>query len=274
MDTMNTEKKAILVVSFGTSYKETRDKTIGAIETQIAAAYPDRQVRRAFTSGMILRVLEKRDGIHIDNVAQAMERLIADGVEELTVQPTHVINGEEYEKMLLQLAPYRERFRELRTGAPLLSSSEDYELVVKAVMDGLAESRGTAEGLGEGEALVLMGHGTEHHVDAAYAALDYRFKDMGCENVFVGTVEGYPAFEQVSKQVKRFGAKKVVLMPFMIVAGDHANNDMASDEEDSWKSLFEAQGYETECVLKGLGEFQAVRDIYLDHVKMAEPTGE
>lgn len=258
---MGETKKAILVVSFGTSYQETRDKTIGAIEREIAAAWPEWEVRRAFTSGMILRVLQKRDGIHIDNVTEAMERLAADGIRDLVVQPTHVINGEEYEKMVALLAPWSGRFERFLVGRPLLTSSEDYDKVVEAVIR-------EAE-LKEGDALVLMGHGTEHHVDAAYAALDYRFKDTGHENVFVGTVEGYPALEQVHKQLKRFGPKRVVLMPFMIVAGDHASNDMAGEDEDSWKNIFESQGYAVKCVMKGLGEIQAVRDIYLEHVRAA-----
>lgn len=254
-------KKAILVVSFGTSYRETRDKTIGAIEREIAGAWPEYQVRRAFTSGMILRVLKNRDGIHIDNVEEAMERLAADGFTEVAVQPTHVINGDEYEKMWQQLRPYENRFERFTVGKPLLTSSEDYGKVVEAVMGEIS--------LAEDEMLVLMGHGTEHFVDAAYAALDYRFRDMDWDNVTVGTVEGYPAFEQVEKQVKRRGPKGVVLMPFMIVAGDHATNDMAGEEEDSWKSQFMAQGYEVRCILKGLGEMQAIRDIFLEHAREA-----
>lgn len=262
---MDRGKKVILVVSFGTSYRETREKTIGAIEHEIAAAWPDWEVRRAFTSSMILRVLRERDGIHIDNVTEAMERLVADGVKTLAVQPTHIINGEEYEKMMCQLSPYAERFETFRVGRPLLTSASDYERVISAVM---GETH-----VGGEDALVLMGHGTEHHVDAAYAALDYRFKDMGHENVFVGTVEGYPSIEQVQKQLSGYPAKRLILMPFMIVAGDHAVNDMAGDEEDSWKNIFASQGYKITCILKGLGEMQAVRDIYLDHVRLALKEG-
>lgn len=302
-------KKVILAVSFGTSYKETRDKTIGAIEEEMAAAYPDWEVRRAFTSGFILRILKKRDGLHIDNVEEAMERLAADGAETVVVQPTHIINGEEFEKMLAQISPFKGRFDQLKVGAPLLTSSADYQAVASAVIRGLSRSRAQAgDGCGGGaageragrcekecdsgyekecgsgcdgrwaggwdgknreEALVLMGHGTGHHSDAAYAALDFRFKEMGWQNVFVGTVEGYPALEHVRKQVKRLGFKRVTLAPFMVVAGDHARNDMAGEEEDSWKNQFQEDGCQVECVLKGIGEFQEVRDIYVAHARQA-----
>lgn len=253
------QKKAILVVSFGTSYQETRDKTIGAIENDIAKAYPDWEIRRAFTSGMILRVLKKRDGLHIDNVTEAMERLVADGFENVLVQPTHIINGEEYDKMIAEIEPYFETFKKIKIGAPLLTSSQDYEEVIEAVMAQFPK-------LKQDEALVLMGHGTTHHTDAVYAALDYRFKAMGYANVFVGTVEGYPDFDQVKKMIHAYHPNKVILMPFMVVAGDHAQNDMAGEEEDSWNILFEREGYDVECILKGLGEFQPIREQYCKHI--------
>jgi sirohydrochlorin cobaltochelatase len=254
-------KKALLVVSFGTSHAETREKTVGAIEKNIAEAYPEYEVRRAFTSGMILKVLEKRDGIVIDNVAEAMSRLVSDGFEEVLVQPTHVISGDEYDEMAGDVMLFEDRFETLRIGAPLLFNTEDYQKVVRAVMEQFPD-------LGKRDALVLMGHGTGHRINAAYAALDYRFKDMGYGNVFVGTVEAYPDIETVARHVEAFRPEKVILMPLMVVAGDHAVNDMAG-EEDSWKSVFERAGFEVECVLKGLGEFQSIRDIYLEHVASA-----
>lgn len=256
---MTEDKKALLVVSFGTSHAETREKTIGAIEKNIASAYPDHEVRRAFTSGMILKVLEKRDGIVIDNVAEAMNRLVSDGFEEVLVQPTHVIPGDEYDEMVGDVIMFEDRFDKVSIGTPLLYDTEDYRKVISAVMEQFPD-------LGEREALVLMGHGTEHPINAVYAALDYMFKDMGYPNVFVGTVEAYPGVETALKQVKAFRPEKVILMPLMVVAGDHAINDMAGDEEDSWKSIFEKAGCKVECILKGLGEFQAVRDIYLEHI--------
>ena len=256
---MKKDKKAILVVSFGTSYEETREKTIGAIERDIQAAYPDYEVRRAFTSGMILKVLAKRDGLHIDNVKEAMEGLAADGFQAVYVQPTHILNGEEYDDMVEVVEAYKGRFQVLEIGAPLLTSTQDYRKTIKGLMAEFSQPK-------ESEALLLMGHGTEHHVNAVYPALDYHFKAMGYPNVFVGTVEAYPTIEDILKQLEKSSLKKVHLLPFMVVAGDHARSDMAGDEEDSWKEILKAAGYEVDYTLKGLGEFPSVREIYVEHV--------
>lgn len=256
---MTKDKKALLVVSFGTSHADTREKTIGAIEKNIADAFLDYEVRRAFTSGMILKVLEKRDGIVVDNVAEAMNRLVGDGFEEVLVQPTHVIPGDEYDKMVADVMMFKDRLEKISIGAPLLYNIEDYRKVVRAVMEQFPN-------LNKNDALVLMGHGTEHPINAAYAALDYQFKEMGYPNVFIGTVEGYPDVETVCRQVDAYQPERLILMPLMVVAGDHAVNDMAGEDEDSWKTIFAEAGYEVSCVLKGLGEFQAIRDIYLEHI--------
>lgn len=256
---MKNEKKAILVVSFGTSYAETRDKTIGAIERDIQAAYPDYEVRRAFTSGMILKVLAKRDGLHIDNVKEAMERLSADGFQSVYVQPTHILNGEEYDDMVKVVEEHKEQFEIVEIGAPLLTHTPDYQKTIEGLMAEFGP-------LQESEALVLMGHGTAHHVNAVYAALDYHFKAMGHSNVFVGTVEAYPTIEDVLKQLEENLPEKVQLLPFMVVAGDHACNDMAGDEEGSWKEVLKEAGYDVSCALKGLGEFPSIRKIYVEHV--------
>ena len=256
---MEDHKKAILVVSFGTSHADTRERTIGAIETDIAAAYPGYEIRRAFTSGMILKVLAERDRLKIDNVREAMSRLAEDGYAEVFVQPTHVIAGDEYDDMTEAVMEFKSRFEKLTVGTPLLFEAEDYTKVIEAVMAQFPK-------LTEKEALVLMGHGTEHCINAVYAALDYQFKDMGYKNVFVGTVEAYPSVETVEKQVNAYHPEKVILLPLMVVAGDHAVNDMAGEEEDSWKSVFEKAGYKVECILKGLGEFESVRKIYLEHI--------
>ncbi len=254
---------ALLVVSFGTSYKETREKTIEAIERDMMVAFPEADFKRAFTSGMIIRRIRERDGIIVNNVSEAMEEIVKEGYKKVLIQPTHIINGEEFEKMLSMILPYIEKFESIKIGKPMLTSSDDYEEVVNIVMDDVKKS----VGLEENEALVLMGHGTGHYTDAAYAALDYRFKAMGHKNVFVGTVEGYPEIEDVLPQVKEFGAKKVKLMPFMIVAGDHAVNDMAGDEDDSWKNIFKDAGINVQCVLKGLGEIEGIRQMYVKHLK-------
>lgn len=258
-------KKAILVVSFGTTYKDTMEKNIEVLERDIAGLFPDRTFARAFTSGMIMRKLEKRDGIKINNVKEAMEQLEKDGYEDVFVQATHIMNGEEYEKMTAQLEHFENKMS-IKSGKALLTSSDDYDKVVNALC-----TEAFSEYLDEeGTVIVLMGHGTGHFADAAYAALDYRFKAAGHKNVFVGTVEGYPDLDTVVEKVEELEPKKVVLMPFMIVAGDHAKNDMAGDEEDSWKSVFSAKGYEVECLLKGLGEIPAIRRIYLEHAKELE----
>ncbi len=254
-------RRALLVVSFGTSHQDTCEKNIAAIERDLAAAFPDRAVRRAFTSGMILKKLRVRDGLHIDCVREAMERLITDGFDDLLVQPTHVLNGEEYDDIVADIAPYRDRFQRFALGTPLLTSGEDYHALCGIIDRAFPPEAGTA--------LCLMGHGSTHMADAAYAALDYRFKDMGRDDVFVGTVEGYPDFDTLLRQVKRKGCASVVLTPLMVVAGDHAVNDMASDDEDSWKSAFEAEGYAVCCVLRGLGEYPEVRALYVAHARAA-----
>ncbi|QIB68882.1 sirohydrochlorin cobaltochelatase [Aminipila butyrica] len=269
------KKEALLVVSFGTSHQETREKTIGQIERVISKAYPNRELRRAFTSSIIMRVLKKRDQLHVDNVTEALERLAADGFTDVLIQPTHIINGDEYEKMMGQIEPFIEQFETIAVGRALLTSSEDYDLVCRAIMAEVPELDGTSGGQqAENTALVLMGHGTGHFCDAAYAALDYRFKSLGYGNVFVGTVEGYPDVERVLELVRLYGPQQVVLMPFMVVAGDHAVNDMAGEEEDSWKIIFQQAGYDVSCILRGIGEFPGIQQLYLDHASTCEPLGQ
>ena len=260
---MNHMKKGLLAVSFGTSVNETREKTIDAIERELAAACPDCQLYRAWTSRMIIRKLKQRDQVQIDTVKEAFARMLADGITEVIVQPTHVIKGIENEQMMEEIRSFADRFESIRMGTALLSSEEDFRQAIAAVME-------EHQDLGEQEALVLMGHGTEHHVNPVYAALDYMFKDLGYENVHVGTVEAYPSFDSMLRLLKASNAKKVRLAPFMVVAGDHAMNDMAGEEEDSWKSLLEAEGYEVSCALKGLGEYKGIQKLYAEHAAQAE----
>ena len=255
---MNGKNRAILVVSFGTSYEETRKKTIDRIEQDIREVYSDCAVYRAWTSGMIRRKVLKRDGIYIPDVREAMEQMERDGIAEVIVQPTHVLNGIENDQMTEDVLAFEGRFDHIVTGAPLLTSQEDNDRVVQAVLDELHPAAD--------EALVLMGHGTEHYANAVYAALDYQFKDMGHKNIFMGTVEAYPSFDSLIKQVRAVHPRRVTLAPFMIVAGDHATNDLSGEEEDSWKSKFENAGFEVDCVLKGLGEYPGIRKVFLDHI--------
>lgn len=263
---LDTGKKAVLVVSFGTSHNQTREQTIDAIERLIAKDWPDHQMYRAWTSGMIIRKLRERDGCEIDTVEQAMQRMIADGVTQLTVQPTHIINGIENDRMKRDVLLYEDQFDSIHFGTPLLTEDEDSRQVIDGVMREF-------EGLDSDTALVFMGHGTTHYTNAIYAALDYKFKDMGYPNVFIGTVEAYPSMETLKKMVKEGGFRRVILAPFMIVAGEHAKQDMASDDENSWKCQFEAEGFEVTCVLKGLGEYEAIRRMFLEHAKAAAKEG-
>lgn len=252
------ELRAVLVVSFGTSHRETRKKTIGAIEQQLRETFSGWEVRRAFTSSIILRVLEKRDGLRIHNVPEALEALEQEGFTRVVLQPTHVLSGQEFDKMRDQATAFCGRFQSIAIGAPLLTESRDYEDVCRAILKQFP-------GFSKRDGLVLMGHGTGHFADAAYGTLNCRFRELGYENVFVGTVEGYPDLKAVLKRVTAYGPKRVSLMPLMVVAGDHAVNDMAGDQENSWKSAFEREGFNVECILKGLGELEEIRDIYVRH---------
>ena len=255
--------KALLVVSFGTSYPHALEQDIGATERVIAAALPNRTFFRAFTSGMILRKLAKRDGVVIDDVPAALERIAGAGYTDVVIQPTHIMNGEEYDKLCAQAAPWREKLDRLTIGAPLLTALEDYRAAAEALMEQFDPPA-------PDEALVFMGHGTGHFANAAYLKLEYMLHDAGWKRAFVGTVEGYPALEEVRRRLAECqGVEKVLLTPFMLVAGDHANNDMAGPEPDSWKSILETDGYQVTCRLAGLGEYPGIRTIFAAHARAA-----
>ena len=257
---MNQEaKKAILVVSFGTSFEETRKVTIDAIEQDIAAAYPDYRIYRAWTSKMIIAKLKKRDGIVIPNVREAMEQMASEGITDVVIQPTHVINGIENDLMKEDALAYRSRFDSIAFGTPLLTSEKDNEAVISAIAEEFSW-------MDEDSALVLMGHGTTHYANAIYAALDYKFKDMGYPHIFLGTVEAYPSMKSLLRMLDAIKPKKLVLAPFMIVAGDHARNDMAGDDPESWLCQFKSAGYEAQPVLKGLGEYEGIRRLFISHI--------
>ncbi|MDO5136022.1 MAG: sirohydrochlorin cobaltochelatase [Eubacteriales bacterium] len=255
--------KGILVVSFGTSYDLTREATIDVIEADIARTFPDFQVYRAWTSQMIIQKLKKRDHVQIDTVCEAMERMAADGITDVVVQPTHVVNGHENDQMKEDALSYAHLFSSLSIGDPLLTTEEDNETVVRTIAQEFSHLRP------QEDALVLMGHGTTHYANAIYAALDYRFKDMDFPHIFLGTVEAYPGIEAVLRQVQEYGPRQVVLAPFMIVAGDHATNDMAGDDPQSWLFQFRQAGFSVCPVLKGLGEYQGIRDLLISHVREA-----
>lgn len=262
----NTVKPVILTVSFGTSYNDSREKTIGAVEKAIADANPDYEVRRAFTSQIIIDKLKKRDNLEIDNVKEALDKLVKDGVKTLVVQPTHVMHGFEYDDVVAEVKKYSDKFDKLAIGEPLLSSDEDFKKAADAIVDN------TKEYEGDNTCVVLMGHGTEHEANATYAKLQNVFTANGPDNYFIGTVEAEPTVEDMVKKAKDGKYSKVVLRPLMVVAGDHANNDMAGDEDDSWKSIFAKEGFVVECVLKGMGEIPAIQQLYVSHVKDAIAT--
>ena len=250
-------KKAILVASFGTSYQETMEKTITAIENSLQDAFSDYKVYRAFTSKMIKQKLQ-REGVTVFNVKEALEQMLLDHVTELLVQPTHIINGVEYEGMKEELKPYLDKFKTVHYGQPLLSGEEDYKELATIIHREYP--------VGEDEVLVMMGHGSDHHANSAYPAFEYVLKDLDYHNILIGTVEGYPTLSEVKKQLKKKNLKKVCLAPMMIVAGDHANNDMVGGE-DSWKTELEQEGYEVRYYMKGLGELPGVQNMFLRHAR-------
>lgn len=257
----NKYKKGILVVSFGTSYEHTRKANIEAVEIKINEAFKDYEVRRAFTSSRIIKKLKERDNIFIDNTSEALEKMKREGFEEVIIQPLHIIPGIEYEKIVTVFKEHGSNFEKIEIGTPILYSMDDYEEAVEALKSQLPDIK-------EDSAVVLMGHGTYHPSNACYACLQSFLSDEGL-NVYVGTVEGYPEIEHIIPKLKNRNVKEVTLMPYMLVAGDHAINDMASDEEDSWKSILEKEGFKVNMYIHGLGENPDYQRIYVNKVKEA-----
>lgn len=253
----------LLVVSFGTSYNDNRRETIGAIEQAMQKAFPDYSVRRGFTSQIIIDHVNKRDGEKIDNVTEALDRAVDNGVKTLVVQPTHLMNGLEYTDLKDELATYSDSFEKVVLGQPLLTSDDDFQKVMNAIVDVTKE-------YDDGEtAICFMGHGTEADSNSVYTKMQETLKAAGHDNYFVGTVEATPSLDDVIAAVKEGGYKKVVLRPLMIVAGDHANNDMAGDEDGSWKTEFEKAGFEVTTIVEGLGSVPAIQDLFVAHAQAA-----
>ena len=256
-------EKELLVVSFGTSFNDNRVATIGAIENAMEEAFPEYSVRRGFTAQIIIDHVKNRDGEVIDNFGEALNRAIDNGVKTLVVQPTHLMNGLEYNDVIYELAQYAEEFEQVAVGEPLLTSDEDYQVVINAITeDTKAQDDGET-------AIVFMGHGTEAESNQIYATMQEKLTEAGFANYFVGTVEASPSLDDVLAAVQAGEYKKVVLQPLMIVAGDHANNDMAGDEDGAWKKTFEDAGYEVTCNLKGLGEMPAIQELLVAHAQAA-----
>ena len=275
----------LLVVSFGTSFNDSRVADIKGIEDALQEAYPDWSVRRAFTAQIIINHVQARDGEKIDNMQQALDRAVANGVKNLVVQPTHLMHGAEYDEMNEMLDQYRDKFETIAVAEPLLGEvgsdatviNEDKEAVAKAITAAAVKDAGFDSldaAAAEKTAFVFMGHGTSHTAKVSYSQMQTTMQTLGYDNVFIGTVEGEPeetARENVIEAVKAAGYTKVVLRPLMVVAGDHANNDMAGSDDDSWLSMFNASGaFESvDCQIAGLGEIADIQQLYIAHTKAA-----
>ena len=275
----------LLVVSFGTSFNDSRAEDVKGIEDALAKAYPDWSVRRAFTAQIIINHVEARDGENIDNMQQALDRAVENGVKNLVVQPTHLMHGAEYDEMTEAINGYKDKFESVAIAEPMLGEvgddatviNDDKKAVAQAITDEACKEAGfdSMDAAAEADtAFVFMGHGTSHTANITYDQMQTQMEDLGFKNAFIGTVEGKPedtACDKVIEKVKEAGYKNVVLRPLMVVAGDHANNDMAGDDEDSWKSQFVASGNfeNVDTQIAGLGRIEAVEQIYVDHTKAA-----
>ena len=281
----NIGENEILVVSFGTSFNDSRAEDIGGVEKALQAAYPDWSVRRAFTAQIIINHVQARDDEKIDNMDQALERAVDNGVKNLVVQPTHLMHGAEYDELTEAVENYKDKFESVKIAEPLLGEvgadetaiNEDKAAVAEAITAEAVKTAGFDSldaAKEEGTAFVFMGHGTSHTAKISYSQMQAQMEQLGYENVFIGTVEGEPedtACEAVIEKLKNAGYKKVILRPLMVVAGDHANNDMAGDDDDSWKSQFEASGAfdSIDTQIAGLGEIDAIQQLYVAHTQAA-----
>ena len=255
---------AVLTVSFGTAYPETREKTIGAIEKAIANAFPHCRHYRAFTSGMVLRRIAREEKLHFDTVAEAMVRAAAEGVKTLTIQPTLFMPGREYGKILAAMEEHKNLFDRVLLGQPLVGNPDDCRaLALALIRDAAAFDDGKT-------AFCLMGHGTDVDANQVYEALQQELIVQGNRHMYVGTVESIPGIEELLRAVKDGSYRRVVLSPLMVVAGDHACNDMAGSAPDAWASRFRAEGFEVQCILRGLGELEDIQNIYVAHAKAAK----
>ena len=281
----NIGENEILVVSFGTSFNDSRAEDIGGVEKALQAAYPDWSVRRAFTAQIIINHVQARDDEKIDNMDQALERAVDNGVKNLVVQPTHLMHGAEYDELTEAVENYKDKFESVKIAEPLLGEvgadetaiNEDKAAVAEAITAEAVKTAGFDSldaAKEEGTAFVFMGHGTSHTAKISYSQMQTQMEQLGYENVFIGTVEGEPedtACEAVIEKLKDAGYKKVILRPLMVVAGDHANNDMAGDDDDSWKSQFDASGVfdSIDTQIAGLGEIDAIQQLYVAHTQAA-----
>ena len=281
----NIGENEILVVSFGTSFNDSRAEDIGGVEKALQAAYPDWSVRRAFTAQIIINHVQARDDEKIDNMDQALQRAVDNGVKNLVVQPTHLMHGAEYDELTEAVESYKDKFETVKIAEPLLGEvgadetaiNEDKAAVAEAITAEAVKTAGFDSldaAKEDGTAFVFMGHGTSHTAKISYSQMQAQMEQLGYDNVFIGTVEGEPedtSCEAVIEKLKNAGYKKVILRPLMVVAGDHANNDMAGDDDDSWKSQFEASGAfdSIDTQIAGLGGIDAIQQLYVAHTQAA-----
>ncbi|MCK5780065.1 MAG: sirohydrochlorin cobaltochelatase [Psychrilyobacter sp.] len=262
--TKSGEKKAIILVSFGTTHADTRAKTINALETQFKEEFPDFKVVTAFTSRIIMRRVKANEGIVYNNPSEALDILKKEGYTHVLVQATHIMNGEESEVLGKEVALHMKDFKVLRVGRPLLNQLPDYKAVAEALApkyNSLKENKFLF--FGENEATVFIGHGTSHPGNATYSMMEDTFHEFYSENVFIATVEGYPTLTSVIRKLKKQNITHVNLYPFMIVAGTHARDDIATE----MKAELEKEGFTVTAPLVGLGENEAIRKIYIQHAK-------
>lgn len=256
-------KKAILVVSFGTCYQQAVEEDIVPVERAMAAAFPDREVRRAFTSGVIRRKLLKRDGFKVDGVVEALEALRLEGFQDVLLQPTHLLNGIESERLNAEAKLYALAFERFTLGCPLLSRHEDYFDLVDAIMEELPD-------LADHEALILMGRGTMHYTNASYAALEYVFHDRGYSNVFVGTAESYPGIEEVIRRLdEQINVRRVYLAPLLLVSGSYVHESMTGSAPNTWVNQLKDHNYQPVPLLRGLGTYESIQRLFVSHAKDA-----
>ena len=267
---MAEQRSALLVVSFGTSHRETISKTIEAIEKDLQEAFPERKFYRGWTSRMIIKILKEKQGIEVDTVAEALDRMKKDGITDVLIQPTHVMAGAENDRMAEQIRQEEGAFEKISIGRPLMDSDKDLEKMAGALGGGIMKDKGPEE------ALIFMGHGSGEKAEAnrIYVRMEEAFGKEGYDDIFVSTVEGSPQLEETLDRIDAAGKyRKINLTPLMIVAGDHAMKDMAGEDEKSWKNRVTARGYEAAPIVKGLGEYEAIRRILVDHAKEAEKNG-
>lgn len=256
-------KKGLLVVSFGTSYEDARKENIEPVEIALKKAFPEYEMRRAFGSQRIIKKLKQRDGISVSSIQEAIESFVDDNFEELLIQPTYMIQGYEYEELQDIAKQYQKKFSSMYMGKPLLYQQLDYEKLICGLDSGFQFEDDTT-------AFVFMGHGTSHYANECYPMLEDQLQKKGFKNVFIATVEGHPVLNELKQNLKQTKYQNIVLSPLLLVAGDHARNDMAGENKDSWKNILEQEGMKVSCVLKGLGSYEFIQQMFVSHAKEAQ----